>query len=116
MSRGAKCYVYQKGGELMYYKQKLYMFLKSLEVENAEKLMEKESPYLVAVGLRIARAARRGAKPMTDLDIAPAYRTQANLWKAKYFEMYQEVMKANRGIRRLRYKIDREENGENCEI
>ena len=50
---------------------------------------------------------RRVTDRMTDLDIAPAYRTQANLWKAKYFEAYQELVKANKGIRRLRRKIDR---------
>ena len=48
---------------------------------------------------------------MTDLDLAPAYRTQANLWKAKYFEMYLEVVKANKGLRRLRRKINRLKKG-----
>jgi len=46
-------------------------------------------------------------KPKTDLDLAPAYRTQANHWKARFFEMFKEVQKANKGIRRLRRKIDR---------
>ena len=43
----------------------------------------------------------------TDLDLPLAYRTQANLWKAKYFEAYAELVKANKGIRRLRKKLDR---------
>jgi hypothetical protein len=48
----------------------------------------------------------------TDLDLPMAYRTQANLWKSKYFEMYLEVVKANKGIRRLRKKLDRAEGRE----
>jgi len=43
------------------YKQKLYMLLKALEVQEIEELMEKPSPYLVSVGLEIAKAARLGA-------------------------------------------------------
>jgi len=43
---------------------------------------------------------------VTDLDLPPAYRTQANLWKAKFFEMHEAVVQANKGIRRLRRKID----------
>ncbi len=41
----------------------------------------------------------------TDLDLPPAYRTRANFWKAKFFEMREEVVKANKGIRRLRRKL-----------
>jgi len=47
----------------------------------------------------------------TDLDLPLAYRTQANLWQAKYFEMYKAVVQANKGIRRLRKKLDRQSNG-----
>ena len=47
------------------------------------------------------------SKQITDLDIPLAYRTQANLWKAKYFEAIQELAKANKGIRRLKRRIDR---------
>lgn len=43
--------------------------------------------------------------PITDLDIPPIYRTQANYWQAKYFEAYKELVKANKGIRRLKRKI-----------
>ena len=43
----------------------------------------------------------------TDLDLPEAYRTQANLWKAKYFEMRAEVVKANKGIKRLRRKLEK---------
>jgi hypothetical protein len=42
---------------------------------------------------------------MTDLDLPPAYRTQANLWQAKYFAAYKELVKANKGIRRLKRKL-----------
>ena len=42
----------------------------------------------------------------TDLDLPPAYRTQANLWKASFFEMREAVVQANKGIRRLRRKLD----------
>jgi len=44
----------------------------------------------------------------TDLDLPPAYRTQANLWKSKFFEMLEEVRKANRGIKRLKKRIENE--------
>jgi len=37
------------------------MLLKALEVQEIEELMEKPSPYLVSVGLEIAKAARLGA-------------------------------------------------------
>lgn len=43
----------------------------------------------------------------TDLDLPPAYRTEANLWKAKYLEARRELVKANKGIYRLRKKLDR---------
>ena len=49
-------------------------------------------------------------KIQTDLDLPLAYRTQANLWKAKYFEAYRELVKANKGIKRLVKKIKRMEN------
>jgi len=42
----------------------------------------------------------------TDLDLPEAYRTQANFWKAKYFQARLELVKANKGLRRLRRKLD----------
>ena len=42
---------------------------------------------------------------MTDSDLAPIKRPQANLWEAKYFESVEECRKANKGIRRLKNKI-----------
>ena len=44
---------------------------------------------------------------MTDLDLAPIHRTEANHWKARYFEAWRELQKANRGLRRLNAKIQR---------
>jgi cell wall-associated NlpC family hydrolase len=41
-------------------------------------------------------------KQITDLDLPLAHRTQANLWKSKYFEAYKELVNANKGIRRLK--------------
>jgi len=41
----------------------------------------------------------------TDLCLPPAYRTQANLWKAECFTYVEEVRKANKGIERLKRKI-----------
>ena len=41
----------------------------------------------------------------TDLDLAPAFRTQANLWQAKYFEMLHTMRGAHKGIRRLQRKL-----------
>ncbi len=46
-------------------------------------------------------------KQITDLDLPPAYRTQANYWEAKYFAAYKELVKANKGIRRLKRKLER---------
>lgn len=46
-------------------------------------------------------------KQITDLDLPIKYRTEANYWKMKYFEMCKEVVNANKGIRRLRNKLDR---------
>lgn len=37
----------------------------------------------------------------TDLDLPEAYRTQANLWKAKCLEYREELRKANKGLMRL---------------
>ena len=42
---------------------------------------------------------------LTDRDLPPTNRTEANLWKSRFFEMHKEVVKANKGIRRLRNKI-----------
>lgn len=47
------------------------------------------------------------AKPKTDLDLPAQYRTEANFWRMRFFEMFMEVQKANKGIRRLKRKIDR---------
>jgi len=47
---------------------------------------------------------------ITDLDLPEASRTQANFWKAKYFEMAKEVVKTNKGIRRLRRRLDNVRN------
>jgi len=44
---------------------------------------------------------------MSDLDLAPIARTEANLWKSRYFEAWRELQKANRGLRRLAMKIQR---------
>jgi len=46
-------------------------------------------------------------KQITDLDLAPIYRTQANYWKAQYFQARTELTKANKGLRRLRRRLDR---------
>ena len=49
---------------------------------------------------------------MTDLDLAPIHRTEANHWKAKYFEACLELRKANRGLRRLNAKLQRRKDGQ----
>ncbi len=46
-------------------------------------------------------------KSLTDLDLPPIQRTQANYWQAKYFQAYQELVNANRGIRRLKRRLDK---------
>jgi len=48
----------------------------------------------------------RPLSTLTDLDLPPINRTEANLWKAKYFEARAELVKANKGIRRLRRTVE----------
>jgi len=40
-------------------------------------------------------------KQITDLDLAPIHRTQANYYRAQYFQARVELVKANKGLRRL---------------
>jgi len=46
-------------------------------------------------------------KQITDLDLAPIHRTQANYWKAQYFQARTELTKANKGLRKLRRRLDK---------
>ena len=41
----------------------------------------------------------------TDLDLPPAYRTQANMWQAMYFQARRELVNANKGIARLKRRV-----------
>jgi len=43
----------------------------------------------------------------TDLDLAPAQRTQANYYRAQDFQARAELRKANKGLRRLRKRLDK---------
>lgn len=43
----------------------------------------------------------------TDRDLPPIARTEANFWKAKFFEASAELAKSNKGIRRLRDSRER---------
>lgn len=47
----------------------------------------------------------------TDLDLAPIYRTEANYWKSQYFESRAELVKANKGLRRLRRSLQGYKDG-----
>ena len=40
-------------------------------------------------------------KQITDLDLAPIHRTQANYYRAQYYQARVELVKANKGLRRL---------------
>lgn len=55
-------------------------------------------------GLPIKYVERTKKLP-SEFKIAPIYRT-SNYWEAKYFESYAELVKANKGIRRLRHKLN----------
>ena len=57
----------------------------------------------------------RGDVLKTDLQLPPAYRTQANKWRADFYELHKELQKANKGLRRLSRKVKRLE-GESNEI
>ena len=39
---------------------------------------------------------------LTDQDLMPMARTEANYWKAKYFQTMLEIAKCNKGIKRLK--------------
>ena len=41
-----------------------------------------------------------------DRDLAPVNRVLGNFWRAEYFQALQELRNANKGIRRLRAKLD----------
>ena len=43
---------------------------------------------------------------LIDKDLPPMDRTEANLWKAKYFESIKELQKANKGIYKLRCHLN----------
>jgi len=46
-------------------------------------------------------------KQITDLDLAPIHRTQANYWRAQYYQARVELTKANKGLRKLRRRLDK---------
>ena len=46
-------------------------------------------------------------KQITDLDLAPALRTQANYYRAQYYQARVELTKANKGLRKLRRRLDK---------
>lgn len=41
-----------------------------------------------------------------DIHLPPTNRVEANYWKCKYFESIRELTNANKGINRLRKKLD----------
>jgi hypothetical protein len=43
---------------------------------------------------------------LKDTDLSPINRVQGNLWQARYFEALVEIQKANKGVCRLRRKLD----------
>lgn len=45
-------------------------------------------------------------REMYDTDLPQSNRTEANYWKAKYFEASNELRKSNLGCSRLRYKLN----------
>lgn len=38
------------------------------------------------------------------------YKDQITFWEKQYLNMYKELVKANKGIRRLKYKLERRNN------
>jgi len=49
---------------------------------------------------------------LKDRDLPAMNRIEANFWKMRFFEMHQEVVKANKGIRRLKGKLNSKENNQ----
>ena len=46
-------------------------------------------------------------KQITDLDLPPIRRTEANYYRAQYYQARAELRKANKGLRRLRRRVDK---------
>jgi len=42
---------------------------------------------------------------LTDMELPLANRTQANLWKAKFFELHRELRKTNKALRKKSRQI-----------
>lgn len=53
------------------YKEKLILLLKSLEVQEIEELIEQPPEYLAKIGVVIARAAKLGAKGVSQQGVSP---------------------------------------------
>jgi len=47
------------------------------------------------------------AQNLTDADLPPIRRVWGNLWKEKWREGYMELVKANKGLRRLNYRCEK---------
>ena len=46
-----------------------------------------------------------------DIDLPPARRTVCNLWIANYQVLHRELVKANKGIKRLKKKLQKVKEG-----
>ena len=47
------------------------------------------------------------AQNITDADLPPIRRVWGNMWKEKWSEGYMELVKANKGLRRLNYRCEK---------
>jgi len=46
-------------------------------------------------------------KQITDLDLPPICRTEANYYRAQYYQARVELVKANKGLRKLPRRLDK---------
>lgn len=49
---------------------------------------------------------------ITDRDLAPIARTEANYWRAEYFRLLRDLRAAHRGIARLKRRLARKEGAQ----
>lgn len=79
--------------------------IKTIEAVNKKIMIGLYSTDVTALMLIIHRLCSE--KILTDLDLPPANRTQANLWMAECLRCQRELRNANKGLMRLNKKIKR---------
>lgn len=78
------------------------------EIPNSEsKVLDDEVTAAAKAGAAKSNMTLEAFLNLTDKDLLPGNRTEANYWRAQYFQAKDELRKANKGIRRLGQGKDR---------